>query len=113
VVRAVADHNYTEELRSVRVPALVLVGSEDADAAGRVRDHQPLHPGARLEILQGYGHSLPREAPDDVVRLVTQLDTALPKEDGDISTKTPRHQDLFAGIPHKVLRSWRLGVLAS
>lgn len=82
VARAVADYNYTEELRSVRAPALVLVGSEDKQTppGGSVIISRTI-PGARLEILQGYGHSLPREAPGDVVRLVTEfLASALPQE---------------------------------
>jgi pimeloyl-ACP methyl ester carboxylesterase len=82
VARAVADYNYTEELRSVRVPALVMVGSADTQTppGGSVIISRAI-PGARLEIIPGPGHSLPREAPGEVVRLVTEfLDGALPRE---------------------------------
>jgi pimeloyl-ACP methyl ester carboxylesterase len=81
VARAVADYNYTEELRSVRVPALVLVGSEDKQTppGGSVIISRTI-PGAELHILDGFGHSLPREAPDQVIDLVTGfLNRVLPR----------------------------------
>lgn len=72
VARAVADYNYTAELETVRVPTLVLVGSEDKQTppGGSVIISRRI-PDAELQIIPGYGHSLPREAPDEVVRLVT------------------------------------------
>jgi len=74
VARAVADYNYTEELKSVRVPTLVLVGSEDKQTppGGSVIISRMI-PGAELHIIPGYGHSLPREAPETVVDLVTSF----------------------------------------
>jgi 3-oxoadipate enol-lactonase len=82
VARAVADYHYTEELKSVQVPTLVLVGSEDTQTppGGSVIISRAI-PGAELHILDGFGHSLPREAPDQVVALVTAfLDRVLPRE---------------------------------
>ena len=79
VARAVADYNYTEELKSVRVPTLVLVGSQDTQTppGGSVIISRAI-PGAELHIIEGYGHTLYREAPDTVVDLVTSfLDRAL------------------------------------
>ena len=72
VARAVADYNYTQELESVRVPVLVLVGSEDTSTppGGSVIISRRI-PGAELHILPGYGHGLAREAPEQVVQLVT------------------------------------------
>ena len=72
VARAVADYNYTAELEQVRVPALVLVGSEDKSTppGGSVIISRRI-PGAELHILPGYGHNLYREAPEQVAELVT------------------------------------------
>jgi pimeloyl-ACP methyl ester carboxylesterase len=69
--RAVADYNYTAELERVRVPTLVLVGSEDTSTppGGSVIISRRI-PGAELHILPGFGHNLAREAPEQVVELV-------------------------------------------
>ena len=71
VARAVADYNYTEELKSVRIPTLVLVGSEDTQTppGGSVIISRAI-PGAKLHILEGLGHALAREAPEKVLSLV-------------------------------------------
>jgi pimeloyl-ACP methyl ester carboxylesterase len=71
VARAVSDYNYTEELRSVRVAALVLVGADDKQTppGGSVIISRTI-PGARLHILDGLGHQLVREAPNKVLSLV-------------------------------------------
>lgn len=79
VARAVADYNYTEELKSVRIPTLVLVGSEDKQTppGGSVIISRAI-PGAELHILEGLGHALYREAPERIVELVMAfLDRAL------------------------------------
>jgi pimeloyl-ACP methyl ester carboxylesterase len=74
VARAVADYNYTEELKSVRGPALVLVGSQDTQTppGGSVIISRAI-PGAELHIIEGYGHTLYRDAPETVVDLVTSF----------------------------------------
>ena len=68
--RAVADYFYTEELKAVRVPALVIVGSEDKQTppGGSVIISRTI-PGARLHILDGLGHGLPREDPNRLAAL--------------------------------------------
>lgn len=74
VARAVADYHYTEELKSVQVPALVMVGSKDTQTppGGSVIISRTIQ-GAELHILDGYGHGLPRETPEKVVALVTEF----------------------------------------
>jgi len=58
----VATGDRTERLRSVRVPALVVHGAADlvCDVSGG-RATAAAVPGADLLILEGMGHSLPRE----------------------------------------------------
>jgi 3-oxoadipate enol-lactonase len=70
--RAVADYNYTAELERVRVPTLVLVGAEDKSTppGGSVIISRRI-PGAELHIIPGFGHNLAREAPEQVVELVS------------------------------------------
>jgi pimeloyl-ACP methyl ester carboxylesterase len=72
VARAVADYNYTEELKSVRIPTLVMVGSEDKQTppGGSVIISRTI-PGAELHILDGLGHTMPREDPAKVAGFVT------------------------------------------
>ena len=80
VTRAVADYNYTQELEGVQVPALVLVGSKDPQTppGGSVIISRRI-PGAELHILDGFGHNLPREAPEQVSELILAfLARALP-----------------------------------
>lgn len=71
VARAVADYHYTDELKSVRIPTLVLVGSADTQTppGGSVIISRAI-PGATLHILDGLGHGLAREAPEKVLGLV-------------------------------------------
>ena len=87
IARAVADYNYTEELKNVRVPALVLVGSEDTQTppGGSVIISRAI-PGAELHILQGLGHRLFAEAPEQVVEIVTAfLDRVLATDRAPVS----------------------------
>lgn len=69
--RAVSDYHYTEELKAVRVPALVIVGSADTQTppGGSVIISRSI-PGAQLHILEGVTHALPREAPDKAAALI-------------------------------------------
>lgn len=72
IARAVANYNYTRELERVQVPVLVLVGADDRTTppGGSVIISRHI-PGAELHILAGLGHNLPRQAPEQVVELVT------------------------------------------
>jgi pimeloyl-ACP methyl ester carboxylesterase len=69
--RAVAFYNFDEELQHVKVPALVLVGSEDKQTppGGSVIISRLIE-GSRLHILEGLGHTTVREAPEKVLSLV-------------------------------------------
>ncbi len=71
VARAVSDYFYTDELKSVQLPVLVMVGSDDKQTppGGSVIISRAI-PGAKLYIIDGPGPALPREAPEKVVELV-------------------------------------------
>jgi pimeloyl-ACP methyl ester carboxylesterase len=63
----------TSALHNVRVPTLVLHGSEDKliDASGGRRTAEAI-PGARFVLIEGMGHDYPPELWDQYVQLVTQ-----------------------------------------
>jgi 3-oxoadipate enol-lactonase len=69
--RAVAFYNFDEGLQKVKVPALVMVGSEDKQTppGGSVIISRLIE-GSRLHILEGLGHTTVREAPEKVLSLV-------------------------------------------
>lgn len=62
--RAVADYNFTEALRNLRVPVLLLQGLDDrmTPPGGAVRMRRAL-PRARLLMVEAAGHNLPIEMP--------------------------------------------------
>jgi pimeloyl-ACP methyl ester carboxylesterase len=68
----------TAALRGVRVPTLVLHGSEDklVDASGGRRTAEAI-PGARFVLIDGMGHDYPPQLWDQIVQLVTQHATAV------------------------------------
>ena len=63
----------TAALREVRIPALVLHGSEDKliDPSGGRRTAEAI-PGARFVLLDGMGHDYPPAYWDQIVQLVTK-----------------------------------------
>ena len=64
-------HDIVHRLGEVRVPTLVLCGSEDAATPlERSREIAAAIPGARLEIVAGAGHLSAVEQPDFVSALV-------------------------------------------
>ncbi|MFF5113169.1 alpha/beta fold hydrolase [Streptosporangium sp. NPDC000509] len=75
-----------DELRSIRVPALVLLAGRSTllnprKALSRART---LIPGARAEIVPGVGHGLPLEAPDLVgARVLRFIDSEVGADSGD------------------------------
>lgn len=71
---AMASGDRTARLRSVRVPALVIHGTDDVliDMAGG-RATAAAVPGAELAIIDGMGHSIPRELCPQLVMLIAHL----------------------------------------
>lgn len=68
-----ASGDRTEQLRSVRVPTLVIHGDRDGlvDVSGGIATAEAI-PGARLAILEGMGHDLPPAYWDRIVELVAE-----------------------------------------
>jgi pimeloyl-ACP methyl ester carboxylesterase len=68
-----AGDSRTAALRDVRIPALVLHGSEDKliDPSGGRRTAEAI-PGARFVLLDGMGHDYPPAYWDEIVHLVTE-----------------------------------------
>jgi pimeloyl-ACP methyl ester carboxylesterase len=68
----VASGSRSEELRSVRVPALVLHGDADTliDLSGGVRTAESI-PGARFVAIEGMGHDLAPRYWDTIVDLIS------------------------------------------
>ncbi len=59
--------DYTHRLPSVGVPVLIVAGSRDTGVpVARARAAAQLIPDARLEVLNGAGHWLQRDRPDEV-----------------------------------------------
>lgn len=77
-----SEEDWCRRVGVLRIPALVLAGSEDADLgpAGQAALTLPHLADARLEILAGAGHLLPLERPDAVADLIAaHLDAAEPR----------------------------------
>ena len=69
----------TDTLRGVHVPALVLVGSEDAIATpAAARSMAQLVPGAEYHVVPAAGHLAPLEQPLATSRIVADFLSALP-----------------------------------
>jgi len=64
----------TEALRGVRIPTLVVHGSEDnlIDASGGRRTAEAI-PGARFVLIDGMGHDYPPQLWDQYVQLVYEM----------------------------------------
>ncbi len=70
-------HDVLDRLREVAVPALVMVGSDDACTPPHLsRELAEAIPSTRLEILDG-GHLIYKEAPEDFHRVVRDFITTL------------------------------------
>jgi pimeloyl-ACP methyl ester carboxylesterase len=78
LARSLRDEDVEEiTLDAVRVPALVVRGSEDRWVDERASDALARElPGARLERLEGVGRLAPEEAPEALAGLVTGFMTA-------------------------------------
>ena len=70
--RAASSYDYTEGLRDVRVPVLVVQGLADrlTPPGGSVLLQRAVGDRARLEMIEGAGHNIPIEAPQLLARLL-------------------------------------------
>lgn len=80
-VRGVIDRRgVMDEIPSIRVPTLVMVGDEDtATPPPKARRIQQLIPGARLVRIAGAGHSSSVEQPAEVTRVLSEFLASLPQ----------------------------------
>lgn len=67
-----ATEPFWDALPTVRVPALIIAGSEDAAYVSHARRLASLIPGARLEIVQAAGHVVHLEQPGRVTELLAR-----------------------------------------
>jgi len=67
--------DWSDRVGPLDLPALVVAGGEDGDLGpdAQARVHGPVYPRARFVTLDGAGHLLPRERPDEVAALVREL----------------------------------------
>ena len=74
LVAVLADGNRKDRLRTVRVPALVIHGQDDplVPLEGG-KDTADAIPGARLLVIEGMGHDLPRGTWPRVIDAVTEV----------------------------------------
>ena len=74
VMSKTLKHELKELLPLIECPTLLLWGSEDkATPVADARIAESLIPNNSLVVLQGYGHSLQRQAPQKVARAVQQF----------------------------------------
>lgn len=72
--RAIATHDVREDLASVEVPTLVVVGDADRlTPPAHARLVEEAIPGAQLRILPGIGHQVMQEDPEALARLIDEL----------------------------------------
>lgn len=82
VLVTVINESYEEELAGLSCPVRLLWGADDREVPVSVaRRVVTLCPDARLEIVEGAGHNLPRAAPD---RLRRAVEEALAEAAGDV-----------------------------
>ena len=73
-IAVLASGNRTEQLRSIKVPTLVIHGADDrmCDVSGG-RATASAIVGAELEVIEGMGHNLPRVLWPRIASLITNL----------------------------------------
>ena len=69
---------YWEELGRIRAPTLVVRAGGGMVRAGQLEEVVAAIPGARLLTLDGMGHFLHREGPDQLARAVSEFLTEPP-----------------------------------
>ena len=67
------DFDLADRLGEINVPVLFLTGEFDEARPETVRDFQQRVPGARLAIIPGSGHSVTRDNPEEVVRVIREF----------------------------------------
>jgi pimeloyl-ACP methyl ester carboxylesterase len=69
-----AKEDLCQRIGILRLPALVLAGSEDADLGpdAQMALTLPHLPHGRLSVIEGVGHLLPLERPDELARLLQE-----------------------------------------
>jgi pimeloyl-ACP methyl ester carboxylesterase len=71
--RMMQDFDLRPALPSITLPTQVVAGTHDQLTFLHVNEEvAELIPGARLEVLHGYGHMLPFEAPDQITDCIVQ-----------------------------------------
>jgi pimeloyl-ACP methyl ester carboxylesterase len=79
-LRAMRAMDLRPALSSVQLPVTVLVGSHDRITPPRFAwELATLIPGARLQVLEGHGHTLPFEAAEEVAAAVAAAVRAAPR----------------------------------
>lgn len=80
-LRSGANEDLCRRVGVLRVPALVLAGSEDADLGSDAQAAltMPHLPNGRLVTVEGVAHLLPMEKPDEVARLLREPISAAPE----------------------------------
>jgi pimeloyl-ACP methyl ester carboxylesterase len=63
----------TGDLAAVASPTLVIVGGEDYVDTGHAHSMAAAIPGARLLVLPGVGHAVPRDAPAELLSAIEQF----------------------------------------
>jgi pimeloyl-ACP methyl ester carboxylesterase len=73
-VAVIASGDRTEKLQEIKVPTLVIHGADDVmcDVSGGEATAKAI-PGAKLVIMEGMGHSLPRDLWPRIVSLISDL----------------------------------------
>ena len=62
-----------DDLRTVAVPVLVMVGDDDAIALAHTCSLYEAIPGAQLAVVPGASHALPLEQPEETVRIINRF----------------------------------------
>ena len=73
-----ARPDYAETLRAVRVPTLIVAGSDDAFDHGAAERMHALVPHSRFVRIDGAGHTPSMERPDEFNRVLTDFLAGLP-----------------------------------
>jgi 3-oxoadipate enol-lactonase len=74
MIDCIVTHDARPLLARIAAPTQVLVGTEDRETPVQYAEYLARHiPGAELHVIEGMGHLLNAEAPDDVARLIGDL----------------------------------------